>query len=1026
MKNNYILSLSLMTLFVSGVFAQNGKKYNSDNAYQKTLKLENVTSKESAISEFGKKYDLDQNNTFEVKSETSDASGMTHQRNQQFYKGIKVEFGTVITHARDGRVETVNGELYDAKKLNLKPTLSTTEGFNKAINFIGAQKYLWEDDMSAKAMDYAKPTGELVVFPKVNSGKICLAYKYDLYATAPLSRDEVFVDAHTGEILFRNPIIKHAQSTISSPGMNARAEEAKAKIGEAILLGTTNKLDKETITTAALATSSAATRYSGTKSIETNLSGANYILFETNRTTNGITGNGIHTYNSGKTPTYPTTDFLNATTSWTTGNYAAASATKDNAALDAHWGAEKVFDWWTTVFSRNSYDNAGAQIKSWVHYDDVAGGVGYDNAFWNGNGMTYGDGNTFNVLTALDVCGHEIGHAVCTYTAGLAYQNQSGGMNEGFSDIWGACIEWWARNGNFNMPADGATPGTQASWKIGEDITAGGLRSMSWPRSKGNPDTYRGTGWTTTADDGACTPTGGATGNDYCGVHNNSGVLNHWFYLLTIGKTSWTNNAAPTRTTTTTGIGMQKSSQITYLAERDYLTPNATYADMRNATIAVASTLYCASSPEVQAVTKSWYAVNVGADYVGYTNDVALKSLTATSSIACGSAYSSSIIFENAGTANITSVNVSYTIDGGAAVNSTWTGNLTNCSTQVYPLTITGLARGTHVLSVTTTVVSDGNATNNTKTSIITVNNTGVVNTTNTFNAATDALVTLDASGNASTLWERGTITAAKTILTNAIAGSQVYVTKLAVKDYPDATTSYLFSQCYNISNLTSPIVSFDMAFDLEENYDIITLDYSTDGGSTWSILGTAADANWYNSSRTNASSGATNDCQLCPGKQWTGAYATGPTAAIGGTGVNGNKRNYSHTLAPFGSGGVTPASNMMFRFAFSSDSSSGGEGAFVDNFLVQGVLSTQENEFENFRVYPNPSNGLLNVVLSTSEKVNITLHDLRGRSIYNETFSSNGSVFNKELNFSTLSSGIYMLNVESAGRKASKKIIIN
>ncbi|WP_395057193.1 M4 family metallopeptidase [Flavobacterium sp.] len=1023
MKNNYILSLSLMTLFASGVFAQDGKKYNSDNAYQKTIKLENNLTKENAIVEFGKKYDLDKNNVFEAKSETSDASGLTHQRHQQFYKGLKVEFGTVITHSREGRVETVNGELYDAKNLNIKPTLSATEGFNKATNFIGAQKYLWEDTVGANSMDYAKPTGELVIFPMVNSGKICLAYKYDLYATAPLSRDEVFVDAHTGEILYRNPIIKHAQSTISSPSMNARAEEAKAKIGEAILLGTTDKLDQKTISTALIA-STAATRYSGTKTIESNLSGANYILYEANRTTNGITGNGVRTYNSGKTPTYPTTDFINATTSWTTGNYAAASATKDNAALDAHWGAEKVFDWWATVYNRNSYDDAGAQIKSWVHYDDVAGGLGYDNAFWNGTGMTYGDGNTFNVLTALDVCGHEIGHAVCTYTAGLAYQNHSGAMNEGLSDIWGSCIEWWARNGNFNMPADGANPGTQASWKIGEDITTGGLRSMSWPRSKGNPDTYKGISWTGTSDDGvACTPVGpGQAGaNDYCGVHNNSGVLNHWFYLLTIGKTSWTNNAVPTRITTTTGIGMQKSSQITYLAERDYLTANSTYTDMRNATIAVANSLYCASSPEVQAVTKSWYAVNIGADYVGYTNDVSLKSLTGTSSIACGAPYSASLVFENAGSANITSVTVSYTIDGGAAVNNTWTGTLTNCSTQVYPLTITGLTRGTHILSVTTTIISDGNATNNTKTSILTVNNNGSVNTVNAFSNTSDALVSIDSNGKANTVWQRGTVN--KTPLTSVATGNSAgYVTKL-VGNYPDKTTSYLVSQCYDLTNMSNPSVNFDMAFDLESNWDIIYFEYSTNSGANWNVLGTSADANWYNSSRLPDAANTAESCFNCIGKQWTGLYATAP---IGGTGVNGNKRNYSHTLTPFGFGGATPASNIMFRFNFVSDDNSNNTGVFIDNFIVQGVLSTTENQFESFGVYPNPSNGVFNLVLSTSEKVNITLHDLRGRSIYNETFSSNGSVFNKELNFSTLSSGIYMLNVDSAGKKASKKIIIN
>lgn len=993
MKTHYLFPLLLTVLFSCGILAQDLKKYNPNGAYQKTLKLENTTSSGSAITQFSKNYNLDKDNTFVAKKENSDASGMIHQRFQQFYKGIKVEFGTLITHTRDGFVEMVNGELYDAKSLNINPTLSASEGFNLALNFVGAQKYLWEDQMSANAMDYAKPTGELVIFPQVNSGKIVLAYKYDIYAVAPLLRDEVYVDAHTGEILYANPIIKHAKQLIS-----AKQSEAYAKKIEEITVGTN----------AFLASANVPTRYSGSRSIETKLIGANYVLNEDVRGT----GSGIFTYNCGKTSSYPSTNFTNATNTWNTGTYTTGSATKDNAALDAHWGAEMTYDFWKNIFGRNSYDDAGATIKSYVHY-----GNNYGNAFWNGSVMTYGDGGggTFTgPLTSIDVCGHEIGHAICTFTSNLAYQNQSGGMNEGLSDIWGACIEQYGRNGNLNAPADGASPGNQAVWKIGEDITASGLRSLSYPRTKGDPDTYLGTGWITTADDGACVPN--STTNDHCGVHTNSGVLNHWFYIVTAGK-SGTNNAPVPFTYNVAGIGMAKSAQITYYAERDYLTPNATYMDMRNATIAVASTLYCATSPEVQAVTKAWKAVNVGADYVGYTNDIALKTLTATSGIACGSAYSSSIIFENAGTANITSVTVSYTIDGGAAVNSTWTGTLANCSTQVYPLTITGLTRGTHTLSVTTTIVSDGNATNNTKTSIITVNDAGTVGVTNTFTAATDSLITLDASGKASTLWERGTIN--KTLLTTVATGSSAgYATKLT-GNYPDDTTSYLVSQCYDLTNMSNPSVSFDMAFDLESNWDIIYFEYSTNGGSSWNVLGTSTDANWYNSSRLPDGT----DCFNCIGKQWTGDYATPP---VGGTGVNGSKSNYSHTLTPFGFGGATPASNIMFRFNFVSDAGANQEGVFIDNFLVQGTLSAPENQFQNFGVYPNPSNGLFTVVLSTSEKVAITLHDLRGRSIYNETFSSNGSVFNKELNFSTLSSGIYMLNVESAGKKASKKIIIN
>ncbi|MEO8234662.1 MAG: M4 family metallopeptidase [Flavobacterium sp.] len=1010
MKKNYILSLFLMILFTSGILAQNAKTYNPDNAYQKTIKLENTTSKEVAISEFGKNYNLDENNTFVEKKETSDFSGFTHQRYQQYYKGIKVEFGTAITHARNGQVESVNGELYDAKNLDIKPTLSQQDCFNRALNFIGAQKYLWEDDNSARAMDYVKPVGELVIFPKINVAEIRLAYKYDIYAMTPLSRNEIFVDAHTGEILYKNPIIKHLTKLTSNKEI-----DANAKKGEAIIL--------ENNTNTYFLTGTAATRYSGTKSIETKLVGANYILQEDTRGT----GNGTATYNSGKAPSYALVDFVNSTNTWTTGNYAAASATKDNAALDAHWGAEMTHDFWKNIFGRNSYDDAGAKIKSYVHYDDVAGGAGYSNAFWNGNVMTYGDGST-RPFTALDVCGHEIGHAICTYTCDLAYQNQSGGMNEGLSDIWGACIEQYGRNGNLNATADTASPGTLGLWKVGEDLssTASALRSMSYPTTKGDPDTYLGTNWSATADDGSCAPT---SGNDHCGVHTNSGVLNHWFYLLTIGKTNWTNNATPTRTTTTTGIGMAKSSQITYFAERDYLTSNATYSDMRNATIEVAKNVYGCGSTEYIAVMDAWYAVNVGAKYSGL--DLVVSSVTGDSNVACGASHSVSFILKNQGSQDIisSSTTISYSIDGGTSTNVNWLGNsLSACTnpSQNYSITIGALSRGTHSITVLTTVTGDTDTTNNTKTTLITVNDNGTVGTINPFTTAANTLVSIDGNGDTNSIWERGAVNKSP-LTTTATGSSSGYATKL-VGNYPDNSESYLVSQCYDLSTYNNATVSFDMAFDLEENYDFINLEFSTDSGTTWKILGSAADSNWYNSSRTNTSSGTTNDCQLCPGKQWTGAYATGPTVALGGTGINGNKRNYTHTLtaSDLARGITSGPSNIIFRFKFVSDGGANQTGVFIDNFVVQGTLSTQENQFENFGVYPNPSNGLFNVVLSTSDKVNITLHDLRGRSIYNETFLSNGSVFSKELNFSSLSSGIYMLNVESEGKKASKKIIIN
>lgn len=981
-------------LLSSSVYSQRNEKYNGDKAYQKTINLNGFYTNEKAIKEFSKLYSLNDLNSFVSQKTTSDDAGFTHQRLQQFYSGIKVEFGTLITHTKDGNVVSVNGELYNAEGLNLTATLTKPEAFNKALTFVNAQSYLWDDAVSAEAMNYTKPTGELVVFPIVHTGEVKLAYKFDIYAKAPISRDEIFVDANTGEILYKNPIIKHATHLISEYEV-----EQNAKKFEKIALNKENALFTPFVA------GSAATRYSGARTIETTQTGLT--SFVLNEATRG-NGNGMVTYNCLKSNTYSTINFTDNNNNWTEHN----NTNKDNAALDAHWGAEMTYDFWKNIFNRNSYDDAGAKIKSYVHYDDTpATTAGFDNAFWNGSVMTYGDGSSMNVLTALDICGHEIGHAICSYTSDLAYQNQSGAMNEGLSDIWGVCIEQYGRNGNLSSPVDTASPGTSAIWKIGEDITSGGLRSISYPRSKGNPDTFKGTYYTTTADDGSCSP---SQGNDNCGVHNNSGVLNHWFYIVTAGKTG-TNNAPATFggafAYNVVGIGMAKSSQITYYAERDYLTANATFMDMRNATIAVANSLYCGTSLEVQSVTKAWKAVNVGANYVGYANDIALKTITGgNTSIACGATYNPTISFENSGTSVITDVTISYTIDGGAATTTNWTGSLSNCAIQNFDIPVSGLSRGTHVLNVTTTIIGDGNASNNSKSILIIVNDAGTPNVTNTFNAASDALVSIDEDGKTNSVWQRGTIS--KALLTNAVAGSNVYATKLT-GNYPDKTTSYLVSQCYNLSNVTNPMVSFDMAFDLESNWDIIYFEYSTDSGATWNVLGTSTDANWYNSSRIPNGT----DCFNCIGKQWTGDYATAPS---GGTGVNGNKRTYSHTLSSLGS-----ATDAIFRFKFVTDDASNQEGVLIDNFLIQGVLSSQSNQIEGFVVYPNPSNGKVTVSMTTSEQVNIVLHDINGRIIYKTNFSAEGLIFNKELDFGNLQSGIYFLNVETDGKKAAKRIII-
>ena len=352
-----------------------------------------------------------------------------------------------------------------------------------------------------------------------------------------------------------------------------------------------------------MASGTAQTRYSGTQTITTSASGNNYILSDPakkiyTRDANNLSQSG-YPYISNYT------QFTDNDNNWTTAEH---SSGKDNAALDAHWGATKTYDYFLSAHNRNSYDGNGAQIRSYVHVDN-----NLDNAFWNGSVMSYGDGSSngnegsgyFDALTSIDVAAHEIGHAVCEYTADLAYQRESGAMNEGFSDIWAAVVE------NYAAPNDP----NKNTWLIGEEIDrrsgSTALRSMSNPKSLSQPDTYLGTYWKNV---NCGTP---VLANDYCGVHTNSGVLNYWFYVLAQGDAG-TNDVGDVYDVA--GIGINKAAQIAYRLESVYLSSNSNFANARTYGIQAAEDLYGADSPEVIAVTNAWYAVNVGDAYNGGGN----------------------------------------------------------------------------------------------------------------------------------------------------------------------------------------------------------------------------------------------------------------------------------------------------------------------------------------------------------------------------------------------------------------------
>lgn len=540
--------------------------------------------------------------SFATVKQEQDNLGFTHQKLQQFYNGVKVEFGTLIVHSKNGAIQSLSSEYYPIEDFNVSPGISNTQAFNRALSHIGAQNYMWEYPDAAKEMDnYTKPTGELVILPDFNSGRDVadintyrLAYKFDMFATNPMSRGILYIDAQNGQALFYNAIIKHA-STFGHVGEILVTVESEAEYCARIA-------NEDYL---ALVSGTGATRYSGSRTIETALSGSNYILSDAGRKV--YTRDALNQAPGGSYPYVNNyAQFTDNDNNWTSAEH--NNADKDNAALDAHWGAMMTYDYWQQKHNRNSYNNAGAQIRSYVHVDN-----NYNNAFWNGSVMSYGDGscvsegcNGFDALTSIDVAAHEIGHAVTEFTANLAYQRESGALNEGFSDIWGAAVEHFAKgNGSDTNP-------TSAVWLIGDEIDrrsgSAALRSMSNPTSQGQPDTYGGTYW---QNPNCGTPT---QNNDYCGVHTNSGVLNYWFYLTVVGG-SGTNDIG--NSFNVSSIGMTKASAIAYRTLNNYLSSNSTFANARTGAIQAAVDLYGAGGAEEQAVTNAWHAVGVGAAYGG-------------------------------------------------------------------------------------------------------------------------------------------------------------------------------------------------------------------------------------------------------------------------------------------------------------------------------------------------------------------------------------------------------------------------
>ena len=254
----------------------------------------------------------------------------------------------------------------------------------------------------------------------------------------------------------------------------------------------------------------------------------------------------------------------------------------DATVNEAYDGAGAVFDLYAKEFGRDSLDGNGMKLVATVHHRRK-----YNNAFWNGEQMAYGDGDgvIFVKFTELSVIAHEMSHGVVQFSGGLRYTGQSGALNESFADCFGAMIQQY-RLGQESCEGD---------WLIGKgilgpDIRGVALRSMKAPGTAysdatlgQDPQPYHMDFYVDTTDDNG-------------GVHINSGIPNHAFYLYCqyLGGNSW-----------------QKAGQVWYQALQRLNNPLATFHDWAAQTVDAALRLYGVGALEVNLLRRSWKLVGI-------------------------------------------------------------------------------------------------------------------------------------------------------------------------------------------------------------------------------------------------------------------------------------------------------------------------------------------------------------------------------------------------------------------------------
>ncbi len=507
---------------------------------------------------------------FSITNTHTDDQGHLHVRLQQSFEGIKIYGSEIMIHHNATDAQLFNGRYFPTPQLDIRQqNISQTQAEETVKSEITNETSLLELSPEVlKFVDGEPLKSTLMIYhPENNIENPRLIWHVEIIPNIT-NRWEYFIDANTREVLFHHKNIcqlfgwhedhDHHSCTAKNPIISE----------EKIL--TPNELVVSEETAIANDLSNISRQFSvwrdGNNWLMVDASRNMYNAAQSNLPENAVGVIGTFDANN----TYPgqgsSINIVNHgnNSSWTRNE------------VSAHYNAGIAYEYFRTVFGRNSIKNQGENIFSVINVSDENGND-MDNAFWNGETMFYGNGDqAFNapLAKALDVAGHEMAHGVVQSTANLVYQGEAGALNESFADIFGAMID-------------------REDWQIGEEVAnpgvfpTGTMRDMANPNNGGNSSNFY---WQPAHYDERFT---GSADNG--GVHINSGIPNHAYYLFA----------------TSNGIGKAKAEQIFYKALNDYLVMSSQFVDLRIAVIQAATDLHGNGSNEVAAAASAFDAVGI-------------------------------------------------------------------------------------------------------------------------------------------------------------------------------------------------------------------------------------------------------------------------------------------------------------------------------------------------------------------------------------------------------------------------------